>query len=89
MKRAGKINTYIAEDLGIPCNTVIFVWKKYQATGSSKNVKRSGRDPKLTPRDVRTLVLSVRKDPMAPHHVHQENLANTGAKVYRDTVINT
>ena len=87
MKRAGKTNTYIAKDLGIPRSTVIFVCKKYEATGSTTNVKRSGRPPKLTPRDVRTLVLSVRKDPMAPYHVHQENLARTGTTVCRDTVI--
>ena len=87
MKRAGKSNTFISEDLGIPRSTVIYVCKKYKMTGSTENVKRSGRPPKLTKRDVRSLVHSMRKEPLAPYHVHQQKLAISGIKVCRDTVI--
>ena len=72
---------------GINRRTINYVWNKYKKTGSTNNTQRSGRPPKLTKRDIRSLTISVRRQPFAPYYVHQQNLASAGIDVCRNTVI--
>ena len=59
--------TAIAKDLSMPRGTVNIIIKRYKKTGQIKKGKRTGRPPKLTPRDERRLsrlVLRNRRTPL-------------------------
>ena len=67
MFKSGKKVTAIAKDLSMPRGTVNTVIQRYKKTGQTKKGKRTGRPPKLTPRDERglsRLILRNRRTPL-------------------------
>ena len=55
MFKNGKSCTARAKDLSMPRGTVNTIIQRYKKTGQMKKGKRTGRPPKLTPRDERRL----------------------------------
>ena len=55
MFKNGEKVTHIAKDLSMPRGTVNTIIQRYKKTGQIMKGKRTGRHPKLTPRDERCL----------------------------------
>ena len=66
MFKKGKKVTTIAKDLSMPRGTVNTIIQRYKNTGQMKG-KRTGRPPKLTPRDERRLSRLILRNRRTPH----------------------
>jgi transposase len=71
----------ISKLVGVNENTVKSIKTRYLRTCSALNGTRPGRPKKLSARDERLLVKSVREDPKKPFGHHKANLENAGVSI--------
>ncbi|KAI9251457.1 hypothetical protein BDA99DRAFT_541444 [Phascolomyces articulosus] len=76
--QAGQKYAKISSDLQLPYNTICSIIQHWQKNGNTKNDTRTGCTEKLNGRDIRMIVRSVRKSPLAPIAIHQAALESAG-----------
>ena len=74
LKKNGFSDREVAQNLGISKTGVNSTWKKYNETNHVKDLDRSGRPRKLSQRDMRALLTSVKRDPTSNSKELAQNL---------------
>ena len=84
MEATGKLRESAAK-YGIKPSTASNLWTKYKNTGTTKNIPRSGRPPKLSDRGQRLVVRNCLKDRRKPfQQIAQDTGMNISEHIVRD-----
>uniref|UniRef100_A0A3P8R957 Transposase Tc1-like domain-containing protein n=1 Tax=Astatotilapia calliptera TaxID=8154 RepID=A0A3P8R957_ASTCA len=84
--KAGLGYKKISQALNIPWSTVQAIIQKWKEYGTTVNLPRQGRPPKLTGRTRRTLIRNAAKRPMVTLDELQRSTAQVGESVHRTTI---
>uniref|UniRef100_A0A803KA97 Transposase Tc1-like domain-containing protein n=1 Tax=Xenopus tropicalis TaxID=8364 RepID=A0A803KA97_XENTR len=84
--KAGLGYKKISKALNIPRSTVQVIIQKWKEYGTTVNLPRQGRPPKLTGRTRRALIRNAAKRPMVTLDELQKSTAQVGESVHRTTI---
>ncbi|KAL0201197.1 hypothetical protein M9458_004384, partial [Cirrhinus mrigala] len=84
--KAGLGHKKISQALNIPWSTVQAIIQKWKEYGTTVNLPRQGRPPKLTGRTRRALIRNAAKRPMVTLDELQRSTAQVGESVHRTTI---
>ena len=84
--QSGKGYKAISKALGLQRTTVRAIIHKWQKHGTVKNLPRSGRLTKITPRAQQRLIQEVTKDPTTTSKELQASLASVKLSVHDSTI---
>ena len=84
--RSGLGYKKISETLNIPQSTIKSIVKKWKEYGTTANLPREGRPPKLTDQEKRAIIREAKKRPKVTLKVLQSSTAETGVSVHRTTL---
>uniref|UniRef100_A0AAX7URY0 Transposase Tc1-like domain-containing protein n=1 Tax=Astatotilapia calliptera TaxID=8154 RepID=A0AAX7URY0_ASTCA len=84
--KAGLGYKKISQALNIPRSTVQAIIQKWKEYGTTVNLPRQGRPPKLTGRTRRALIRNAAKRPMVTLDELQRSTAQVGESVHRTTI---
>ena len=86
-RKAGATYATLAREFGVSLSTVRGILKRYEERGTVQRKEGSGAKPRLTDRDVRSLVRNARASPWSSLTAHSQALASvSGTAVSRKTV---
>ncbi len=89
LHQAGKTESAIGKQLGVKKSTVGAIIRKWKTYKTTDNLPRSGAPRKISPRGVKMITRTVRKNPRTTRGDLVNDLQRAGTKVTKATISNT